>query len=67
MTVDRPSLEPIKSDYRLNFTSEEQLDHFQEATLRVLENVGVQFPSEKALDIFSQHGAYVDHKSQKIR
>ena len=52
MTVDRPALEPIKTDYRLNFISEKQLDHFQEATLSVLENVGVQFPSDTALDIF---------------
>ena len=67
MTVDRPALEPIKTDFRLNFISEEQLDHFQEATLSVLENVGVQFPSETALDVFSQHGAYVDHKSQIVK
>jgi trimethylamine--corrinoid protein Co-methyltransferase len=67
MTVERPGLKPIKTDYRLNFISEEQLDHLQEATLSVLENVGVQFPSETALDIFSQHGAYVDHKSQIVK
>jgi trimethylamine--corrinoid protein Co-methyltransferase len=67
MTIDRPALEPIKTDYRLNFISDEQLDQFQEATLNVLENVGVQFPSEKALDIFSQHGAHVDYKSQIVK
>ena len=67
MTADRPALEPIRTDYRFNFLREEQLDQFQEATLNVLENVGVQFPSEQALDIFSQHGAQVDQESQIVK
>ena len=67
MTADRPALEPIRTDYRFNFLRVEQLDQFQEATLHVLENVGVQFPSEQALDIFNQHGAQVDQKSQIVK
>lgn len=67
MTADRPALEPIKTDYRLNFLSEEQLVQLQEATLNVLETVGVQFPSERALEIFNLHGAQVDHKSQIVK
>ena len=67
MTADRPALEPIKTDYRLNFLSEEQLIQLQEATLNVLETVGVQFPSERALEIFNLHGAQVDHKSQIVK
>ena len=67
MTADRPALEPIRTDYRLNFLSEEQLDQFQEATLNVLENVGVHFPSERALEIFNQHGAKVDQDSQIVK
>ncbi len=67
MTAERPALEPIRTDYRFNFLRVEQLDQFQEATLHVLENVGVQFPSEQALDIFNQHGAQVDQKSQIVK
>ena len=67
MTADRPTLEPIRTDYRLNFLSEEQLIQLQEATLNVLETVGVQFPSERALEIFNLHGAQVDHKSQIVK
>ncbi len=67
MTADRPALEPIKTDYRLNFLSEEQLIQLQEATLNVLETVGVQFPSERALEIFNQHGAKVDQNSQIVK
>ncbi len=39
----------------------------QEATLQILETVGVKFPSEKALAIFADHGAQVDQQSQIVR
>ena len=45
----------------------EQLDNLQEATLHILENTGVQFPSEKALAIFAEHGAHVDHDTQIVK
>lgn len=67
MNAERPALEPIKTDFRLNFLSEEQLDQFQEATLNVLENVGVQFPSDAALEIFKQNGAFVDEGTQIVK
>lgn len=67
MPTETPSLEPIKTDYRLNFLSDQQLDELQEATLRVLEETGVQFPSEKALEIFNEHGAQVDRESQIVK
>ena len=67
MPSETPALEPIKSDYRMNFLSDQQLDDLQEATLQVLEETGVQFPSEKALDIFSAHGAQVDHDKQVVK
>ena len=67
MSSERPGLEPIKSEYRLNFLNQAQLDQFQEATLDILENVGVQFPSEQALEIFSAHGAKVDQDSEIVK
>ena len=67
MPSETPALEPIKSDYRLNFLSDQQLDDFQEATLQVLEETGVQFPSQIALDIFSEHGAEVDPDTQVVK
>lgn len=60
-------IEPIKTSYKLNFLDDQQLDILQEATLSILENTGVQFPSEKALTIFADHGANVDHKSQIVK
>ncbi len=60
-------IEPIKTPYKLNFLDDQQLDHLQEATLSILENTGIHFPSEKALAIFAEHGANVDHDSQIVK
>ncbi len=64
---ERPSIEPIRATYRLRFLSEEQLDQLQKATLRILEEIGVRFPSEKALAIFADHGAKVDRDTQIVK
>ena len=67
MTMERLPLEPICSAYRLQFLSTGQLDHLQEATLAILENAGVRFPSEKALKILADHGARVDRTTQIVK
>ena len=67
MSKERPPIEPIRTSYKLDFLDDEQLDNLQEATLSILENTGVQFPSEKALDIFAEHGAEVDRNSQIVK
>ncbi len=67
MSSERPPLEPIRSEYRLDFLSEQQLDDLQGSTLQVLEEVGVQFPSDKALDIFEKHGAQVHRDSNIVK
>ncbi|MFN2220728.1 MAG: trimethylamine methyltransferase family protein [Anaerolineae bacterium] len=67
MTVERPDIEPIRPAYKIEFLSNEQLDEMQCATLGILEDVGVRFPSEKALSILADHGAKVDHKSQIVK
>lgn len=67
MSIERPTIEPIRSAFRVQFLSNEQLDAMQEATLQILEDVGVKFPSEKALAILADHGAQVDHDTQIVR
>jgi trimethylamine--corrinoid protein Co-methyltransferase len=67
MPIERPAIEPIQSAFSVSFLSEEQLVDLQEATLRILEEVGVKFPSEKALAIFAEHGAQVDHQTQIVK
>ncbi len=65
--MDRPPIEPIRTSRKLNFLDDQQLDQLQDATLQILENTGIQFPSEKALAIFTEHGADVDHDSQIVK
>lgn len=65
--MDRPPIEPIRTSLKLNFLDDQQLAALQEATLQILENTGIQFPSEKALDIFAKHGAEVDHDLQIVK
>jgi trimethylamine--corrinoid protein Co-methyltransferase len=67
MSIARPEIEPIRPAFRVQFQSEERLGQLQQATLRILEEVGVRFPSEKALDLFEDHGAVVDHSTQIVK
>jgi trimethylamine--corrinoid protein Co-methyltransferase len=62
-----PPLEPIRSRRQVRFLDDEQLDRLQDATLRILEDVGVRFPSETALEILADHGANVDRASRIVR
>ncbi len=63
----RTPLEPIRSPYRVRFLADDQLDQLQAATLQILEDVGVKFPSTMALEILADHGAKVDMASQVVR
>jgi len=65
--MDRPPIQPMRTSRKLNFLDGKQLKDFQEATLQILENTGVQFPSDQALDIFAEHGANVDRVSQIVK
>lgn len=67
MATEHPPIEPIRTPYQLNFLENDQLDNLQEATLTILEKTGVQFPSEKALSIFANHGANVDRETQIVK
>ena len=67
MPVERSPIKPIRTTHKLQFLSDEQLAQMQEATLQILEDVGVKFPSEKALAILADHGANVDHDTQIVK
>jgi trimethylamine--corrinoid protein Co-methyltransferase len=61
-----PEIRPIESRYRLEVLSSEQLEAIRSATLHTLEEVGVRFPSERALRIFAEHGALVGWDTQVV-
>jgi trimethylamine---corrinoid protein Co-methyltransferase len=67
MPDGRPPIEPIRPAFRVQFLSEPQLHALQEATLRILEETGVHFPSDQALSILADNGAQVDAQTQRVR
>lgn len=62
-----PQLEPIRTTRRVQWLSDDQLDRLQEATLHVLESVGVKFPNERSLDILAAGGCEVDRATQIVK
>jgi trimethylamine:corrinoid methyltransferase-like protein len=62
-----PALQPIVPAYHVQIVEDQQLDQLQSATLEILEQVGIHCPSEKALKIYSEHGAVVDHQRQLVK
>jgi trimethylamine--corrinoid protein Co-methyltransferase len=59
--------EPIWPRIQSEVLSPDQLSELREATLEILEHVGVRFPSKRALSIFADHGAMVDWDDQSVR
>ena len=51
----------------LNLLSSQDIERLHAATMEILEQVGVRFPSEKALAIWEAHGAQVDRETQIIK
>jgi trimethylamine--corrinoid protein Co-methyltransferase len=67
MTIERQPIQPLMSEVTFRYLGDEELDQLQAATLTILEEVGVKFPSEKALAILASHGALVDHDTQIVK
>ena len=67
MTSTTPDLKPIILDHKLELLTPGDLEFIQGSTLRLLEEIGVHFPSQTALAIFSDHGAKVDLDTQIVR
>jgi trimethylamine--corrinoid protein Co-methyltransferase len=61
------NIQPIKSKLKLNVLSDDQVAEIRAATLHILDTVGIHFPSERALQIFAEHGAQVDMENQIVR
>jgi len=51
----------------LNVLSSEEIRRIHTATLDIIENVGVRFPSAKALDIWEANGASVDRGTYVVK
>ncbi len=64
---ETPQLQPIVPAYHLRILDDEQLEQFKSATLTILEEIGIHCPSEKALNIYAEHGAQVDFERQIVK
>ena len=62
-----PDIKPIHPRFHLEVLNAEQLAAIKAATLHILEQVGVRFPSQRALRVFAEHGAQVDWESEIVR
>jgi trimethylamine--corrinoid protein Co-methyltransferase len=51
----------------LDILSESDLEKLHQATLKIIEQTGVRFPSKRALEIWKQHGAQVDEATQIVK
>jgi trimethylamine--corrinoid protein Co-methyltransferase len=62
-----PDIIPFISNLKAELLTPSQLQTLRGGTLRLLNDVGVHFPSHRALEIFAEHGARVDWKSEIVR
>ena len=65
--IARPPIEPLRPAPTHAHHTPEQLDRLKQATLDILEHVGVQIQSLKALDLLAEHGVAVDRGTQIAR
>ena len=52
---------------KLEILSPAEVRKIHDATLWIIEKVGVRFPSERALDIWAAHGAEVDRNRKIVK
>lgn len=57
----------LKPKLRLDVLSPQDVKRIHEATLWVIENVGVRFPSNRALSIWADHGGKIDRDRMIVR
>ena len=58
------SIQPIRPRFKMEMLTSDELKQIKGATLQILQEVGVHFPSDRALGIFVAHGAVVDDVNQ---
>jgi len=63
----RASIQPIKSKLKISILDDEDIKKINQTALSILEEVGVVFPSEKALKIFADAGANVDFDKKLVK
>ena len=60
MYTETPDIIPFTSPIKGEVLNHAELETLKEKTLYILNEIGVHFPTSKALDIFASHDALVD-------
>jgi trimethylamine--corrinoid protein Co-methyltransferase len=63
----KADIQPIKSKLKIKILEDEEIKQINQNTRAVLEEIGVVFPSNKALRIFAEVGAKVDFNNQVVK
>ena len=63
----KASIQPIKSKLKISILDDQEISAINQNTRTVLEEIGIIFPSEKALNIFADVGASVDFDKQLVK
>jgi trimethylamine--corrinoid protein Co-methyltransferase len=67
-TVTQPDWRPIANPYQpVEVLTPEQLERIHDASMRILETLGLEVLNAEALDIFAAAGAEVDRASNRVR
>lgn len=67
MYSETPDIISISSHHKIDVLSKSELETLQIGTLQLLSEVGVHYPTQKALTIFADHGADVDWENEIVR
>ena len=67
MYSETPDIIPFASPFKSELLTQAELETLKGGTLRLLDEVGVHFPSRMALEIFADHGARVDMDTEIVR
>lgn len=63
----KASIKPIKSKLKTSILDDREISEINQNARIVMEEIGISFPSEKALKIFAEVGANVDFDTQIVK
>jgi trimethylamine--corrinoid protein Co-methyltransferase len=64
---ETPDIVSFATSFKSDLLTNDQLKTLKGGTLRLLDQVGVHFPSRRALEVLAEHGARVDWETEIVR
>ncbi|MBW8012527.1 MAG: hypothetical protein FVQ83_15025 [Chloroflexi bacterium] len=63
----KASIKPIKSKLKVEVLNKQEIDGINQGARSVMQDIGIIFPSKKALNIFAEAGAEVDFETEVVK